>query len=42
MMGIGNLTELTDVDCAAINVLLLGVSQELGIRSVLTPFQVIN
>jgi dihydropteroate synthase len=36
MMGIGNLTELTDVDSAGINVLLLGFCQETGIRSVLT------
>ncbi|WP_425398058.1 DUF6513 domain-containing protein [Aeoliella sp.] len=36
MMGIGNLTELTDVDSAGVNVLLLAVCQELGIRSVLT------
>ena len=36
MMGIGNLTELTDVDSAGINTLLLGVCQEMGIRSVLT------
>lgn len=35
-MGIGNLTELTDADSAAINVLLLGFCQELGIRGVLT------
>src|SRR5262245_53915940 len=41
MMGIGNLTELTDADSAAINVLLLGFCQEQGIRSVLTT-QVIN
>ncbi len=41
MMGIGNLTELTDVDSAGVNVLLLGICQELGIRSVLTT-QVIN
>jgi hypothetical protein len=41
MMGIGNLTELTDVDSAGVNFLLLGVCQELGIRSVLTT-QVIN
>lgn len=41
MMGIGNLTELTDADSAAINVLLLGICEELGIRSVLTT-QVIN
>lgn len=36
MMGIGNLTELTDCDSAGVNVLLLGICQELGIRSVLT------
>ena len=36
MMGVGNLTELTDVDSAGINTLLLGFCQELGIRSVLT------
>lgn len=41
MMGVGNLTELTDADSAPINVLLLGFCQELGIRSVLTT-QVIN
>ncbi|MFO0967281.1 MAG: hypothetical protein U0793_17100 [Gemmataceae bacterium] len=41
MMGVGNLTELTDVDSAGINVLLAGFCQELGIRSVLTT-QVIN
>lgn len=41
MMGIGNLTELTDADSAPINTLLLGFSQELGIRSVLTT-QVTN
>lgn len=41
MMGIGNLTELTDVDSAGLNVMLLGICQELGIRSVLTT-QVIN
>lgn len=41
MMGIGNLTELTDADSAGINILLLGFCQELGIRSVLTT-QVIN
>lgn len=36
MMGVGNLTELTDADSAPINVLLLGFCQEVGIRSVLT------
>ncbi|MBX9790053.1 MAG: dihydropteroate synthase [Pirellulales bacterium] len=41
LMGIGNLTELTDVDSAGVNVLLLGFCQEVGIRSVLTT-QVIN
>ena len=41
MMGVGNLTELTEVDSAGINVLLAGVCQELGIKSVLTT-QVIN
>ncbi|QEG35510.1 DUF6513 domain-containing protein [Bythopirellula goksoeyrii] len=41
MMGIGNLTELTDVDSAGINALLLGFCQELGIRSILTT-EVIN
>jgi dihydropteroate synthase-like protein len=41
MMGIGNLTELTDVDSAGVNALLIGFCQELGIRSVLTT-EVIN
>jgi dihydropteroate synthase-like protein len=41
MMGVGNLTELTDVDSAGINVMLAGFCQELGIRSVLTT-EVIN
>ncbi|ADB17303.1 dihydropteroate synthase DHPS [Pirellula staleyi DSM 6068] len=41
MMGIGNITELTDVDSAGINVVLLAICEELGIRSVLTT-QVIN
>jgi dihydropteroate synthase-like protein len=41
MMGVGNLTELTDADSAGINVLLSGFCQELGIRSVLTT-EVIN
>lgn len=41
MMGIGNITELTDADSAGLNVLLLGVCQELQIQSVLTT-QVIN
>lgn len=41
MMGIGNLTELTDVDSAGVNVTLLGICEELKIRSVLTT-EVIN
>ena len=41
MMGIGNLTELTDVDSAGVNLVLLAICQELGIRSVLTT-EVIN
>lgn len=41
LMGIGNLTELTEVDSAGVNVLLLACCQELGIRSVLTT-QVAN
>jgi dihydropteroate synthase-like protein len=41
MMGIGNLTELTDVDSAGINMMLIGFCQEVGIRSVLTT-QVIH
>lgn len=40
-MGVGNLTELTDVDSAGVNVMLLGFCQELGVRGVLTT-QVIN
>jgi dihydropteroate synthase-like protein len=41
LMGVGNLTELTDVDSAGVNAVLLGFCQELGVRSVLTT-QVIN
>ena len=36
MMGTGNLTELTDVDSAGVNTLLVGICQELAVRSVLT------
>ena len=36
MMGVGNLTELTDVDSAGVNTILLGFCQELTIQSVLT------
>ena len=41
MMGIGNLTELTEVDSAGINLLLMAICQELRIHSVLTT-EVIN
>ncbi len=41
MMGVGNLTELSDVDSAGVNFLLLAICQELSIHSVLTT-QVIN
>ena len=41
MMGIGNITELTDVDSAGVNMLLLAICQELNITRVLTT-QVIN
>ena len=36
LMGIGNLTELTAADSTGVNVLLMAVCQELGIRAVLT------
>ncbi len=36
MMGIGNLTELSEVDSAGLNFLFAAICQELGIRSVLT------
>ena len=36
MMGVGNLTELTDVDSAGVNMLLIGFCEELDVRSVLT------
>ena len=41
MMGIANITELTDVDSAGVNLLLLAICQELNITRVLTT-QVIN
>ena len=41
MMGIGNLTELTAVDSAGVNMTLIGFCEELAIGSVLTT-QVIN
>ena len=36
MMGIGNLTELTDADTTGINAILFGIIAELGINAVLT------
>lgn len=36
MMGVGNLTELTDADTTGINALLFGIIAELGINAVLT------
>lgn len=36
MMGIGNLTELSEVDSAGLNFILAAICQELSIRSVLT------
>ncbi len=41
MMGVGNLSEMTEADSAGVNALLIGFCQELNIRSVLTT-QVIN
>lgn len=41
MMGIGNVTELTEVDSAGVNMLLAAICEDLGIQSVLTT-QVIN
>jgi dihydropteroate synthase len=41
LMGVGNVSELTDVDSAGVNVLLLALCEEWGVRSVLTT-QVIN
>ncbi len=41
MMGVGNLTELSEVDSAGLNFLLAAICQELGIRSVLTT-EVVN
>lgn len=41
MMGVGNLTELSEVDSAGINFLLAAICEELQIHSVLTT-QVIN
>jgi dihydropteroate synthase len=36
LMGIGNITELTEADSTGVNALLIGFCQELGIRHVLT------
>jgi dihydropteroate synthase-like protein len=36
LMGIGNVTELTEADSTGVNALLIGICQELGIRHVLT------
>ncbi len=36
MMGVGNLTELTEADTSGINALLLGICAELGVAAVLT------
>jgi dihydropteroate synthase-like protein len=36
MMGVGNLTELTEADTSGINALLFGIGVELGITAVLT------
>lgn len=36
LMGIGNITELTDADTTGVNALLIGFCQELGVRHVLT------
>ncbi len=41
MMGIGNVTELTEVDSAGVNMVLAAICEDLGIESVLTT-QVIN
>jgi dihydropteroate synthase len=41
MMGMGNVTELSEVDSAGVNVLLIAICQELQVTSLLTT-QVIN
>jgi dihydropteroate synthase-like protein len=41
MMGVGNVTELTEVDSAGVNMVLAAFCEELGIQSILTT-QVIN
>ena len=41
LMGVGNLTELTEADTTGVTAMLIGFCQELGIRNVLTT-EVIN
>ena len=36
MMGVGNVTELTEADTSGINAVLLGIAAELGARAILT------
>ncbi|HEX5435648.1 MAG TPA: DUF6513 domain-containing protein [Gemmatimonadaceae bacterium] len=36
MMGIGNITELTEADTTGVNAVLIAICQELGVRTVLT------
>ena len=36
MMGVGNLTELTDADTSGINAVLMGIISELGVANILT------
>ena len=36
MMGIGNITELTEADSTGVTAILIGICQELGIRTILT------
>jgi dihydropteroate synthase-like protein len=36
LMGVGNITELTDADTNGINTLLIGIASELGITNILT------
>jgi dihydropteroate synthase len=41
MMGVGNLSEMTEVDSAGLNAMLIGICEELSVGSVLTT-EVIN
>ena len=36
MMGVGNITELTEADSTGVNALLIAICEELGVRTVLT------